>query len=340
MKQILIILICLLYITQLFCVQNPQEIKKRIPLSSQDVKLNLLVELASCYPELSLDECIQYGNEALEMARHKNDVQSETEIFLILAKLYDQKKNHERSSYFYSKFVTLKDSLFYIKFEYEQQQIRKQIFLRNSFMIAFLVFLNIAFYIYIRYRSKAKAHDKLENTHEQLKEIARTDPLTELSNRRDIIEKIEYEQIRFERSKNPFVIIIGDLDFFKSINDKYGHDCGDYVLKEVSQIMRSTIRKQDIVGRWGGEEFIFLLPETPLEGGKVAAEKVRKKIEKSDFKYNNDLLSIKITFGVSVYNNIMDIDDCIKKADQALYRGKHKGRNCVVALKPEDIIIG
>lgn len=340
MKQIVIILICLFFFTQLFCFQNPEEIKKKISLSSQDVKLSLLKELASCYPELSVDECIQYGNEALELSIQVNDIQSESEIFLLLAKLYNQNKNHERSSYFYSKFITLKDSLFYLEFEHEQQQIRKQIFLRNSFMIAFLVLLNIAFFIYIRYRSQAKVHDKLENTHEQLKEIARTDPLTELSNRRDIIEKIEYEQIRFERNKNPFVIIIGDLDFFKSINDRYGHDCGDYVLKKVAQILRTTIRKQDIVSRWGGEEFLLLLPETPLEGGKVAAEKVRKKIENSNLKYNNDPLSITITLGVSVYDNVMEIDDCIKKADQALYRGKHKGRNCVVAVRPEDIIIG
>ena len=340
MKQVFVILICLFFINQLFCVQNSQEILKKISQSSQDVKLSLLKELSSCYPELSLDECIQYGNEALELSIQVNDVKSKAEIFLILANLYDQKKNHERSAYFYSKYITLKDSLFYLEFEHEQQQIRRQIFLRNSFMIAFLVLFNIAFIIYIRYRSQAKARDKIEYTHEQLKEIARTDPLTELSNRRDIIEKIQYEQFRFERSKNPFVIIIGDLDFFKSINDIYGHDCGDYVLKEIAQIMRSTVRKQDIVGRWGGEEFIFLLPETPLEGGKIAAEKVRNKIEKSNLKYNNDLLSVTITFGVSVYNSIMDIDDCIKKADQALYSGKHKGRNCVVALKPEDIIIG
>ena len=207
-------------------------------------------------------------------------------------------------------------------------------------MIAFLVLLNIAFFMYIRYRSQAKEQEILKSTHEQLKEIARTDPLTNLSNRRDIIEKIEYEQIRFERSKKSFVIIIGDLDFFKSINDRYGHDCGDYVLKEVAQIMRSTIRRQDIVSRWGGEEFLFLLPETPFEGGKIAAEKIRKKIENSDLKYNNDILSVTITFGVSIYNRVMDIDECIKKADQALYQGKNKGRNCVVALKPEDIIIG
>ncbi len=340
MKQISFILICFLFIVPLFCNHNSQEILKKISLSSQDVKLSLLKELASCYPELSLDECIQYGNEALELSKKVNNKQSETEIFLILAKLYNQKDNHERSTYFYSKFITLQDSLFHLEFENEQQRIRKQIFLRNSFMVAFFILLNIAFFMYIHYRSKAKVQDKLKYAHEQLKEIARTDPLTNLSNRRDIIEKIEYEQIRFERSKKSFVIIIGDLDFFKLINDRYGHDCGDYVLKEVAQIMRSTIRKQDIVSRWGGEEFLFLLPETPLEGGKIAAEKIRKKIENSDLKYNNDIISITITFGVSIYNKVMDIDECIKKADQALYRGKNKGRNCVVALKPEDIIIG
>jgi diguanylate cyclase (GGDEF)-like protein len=163
-----------------------------------------------------------------------------------------------------------------------------------------------------------------------MEEMARTDPLTTLSNRRDILERIDYEYIRTERSGNPFSIIIGDVDNFKSINDRYGHDYGDYVLVTLADIFRKNLRKQDIVGRWGGEEFIFVMPDSNSEGGAVLAEKLRIHIEENAFDYRGDAVPVTMTFGVTECNGTRQYDVCITEADKALYAGKSAGKNQVV----------
>jgi diguanylate cyclase (GGDEF)-like protein len=180
-----------------------------------------------------------------------------------------------------------------------------------------------------------KQREELRIAYKKMEILARIDPLTQLSNRRDFLEKFQNEKSRFHRNKKPFAVVLGDIDDFKSVNDQYGHDCGDFVLVSLSKLMKSMIRKQDAIGRWGGEEFIMLLPESPLEGGQRAAEGIRKKIAAEPFVYNGNQLFVTITFGVSEFNDTMDIDTCIKKADEALYVGKRKGKNCVVSSKPE-----
>ncbi len=175
-----------------------------------------------------------------------------------------------------------------------------------------------------------KKNDELTEAYRQLGLVARRDPLTNLSNRRDMMEKIENEKARFERSGRPFVLLLGDIDNFKSVNDNFGHDAGDFVLVALSQAFRSMLRSQDSVGRWGGEEFIFLLPNTELPGGWKVAEKIRNALLKSPCTYKGHKISVTMTLGVSVYNRPMAIKDCIKTADEALYEGKVKGKNCVV----------
>lgn len=180
-----------------------------------------------------------------------------------------------------------------------------------------------------------KQKKELNLAYQKMEMLARTDPLTQLSNRRDFLERLQYEIIRFERSGKPFSVVLGDIDDFKSVNDRYGHDCGDFVLVNLAKIFKSMLRKQDSVGRWGGEEFILLLPEAPLPGGKKVAEGIRKQIAGETFSYQEHRISITITFGVCVYNGVMDIDTCIKRADEALYSGKHQGKNCVVLANME-----
>ncbi len=172
-------------------------------------------------------------------------------------------------------------------------------------------------------------NEELLKAYEKLEQLARTDPLTQLSNRRDMMEKIEYEQRRCDRSGNSFVLCISDIDHFKSINDTYGHDAGDYVLVEISKLMTSMLRKQDIVARWGGEEFLLFFPDTPLEGGVIATEKVRQSIAEHRFEFQQQVIKVTMTLGLCEYNQGMKIDACLKKADQALYRGKQSGRNQV-----------
>ncbi len=165
----------------------------------------------------------------------------------------------------------------------------------------------------------------------QLEEMARTDPLTKLPNRRDFLEKADVENARADRSGKPISIIMSDIDHFKLVNDTYGHDCGDYVLKTIAETIRNTMRKQDVYARWGGEEFIALLPETNLEGARTLAEKLRKKIQETTIVYEDYTFNITMTFGVGVRAPGANIEDAIKRADEALYVGKEGGRNRVVS---------
>jgi diguanylate cyclase (GGDEF)-like protein len=143
---------------------------------------------------------------------------------------------------------------------------------------------------------------------------------------------MEYEKTRFDRNKITFALIISDIDDFKQFNDQYGHDCGDYILVSAAEVIRSRVRKQDTTARWGGEEFLVLLPETDSEGGRILAESIHRKLSTHQFHYKEKTLSISMTFGVSVHSSGETIDDTIKKADQALYRGKRNGKNCIVVF--------
>lgn len=187
---------------------------------------------------------------------------------------------------------------------------------------------------------KAEQEKKEQLIHElldlkkKLEVSVRTDPLTDLPNRRGLAEKLEYEKIRFDRSKNPFTIIIGDIDHFKEINDTFGHDAGDQILTDIARMLKDNSRKQDIVSRWGGEEFIILLPETDLGNGAILAEKLRNKIEKETFVYQDKEIPVTLSFGLSVFNQkSLEIDDVIKQADKCLYEAKNSGRNKVVLKK-------
>jgi diguanylate cyclase (GGDEF)-like protein len=175
-----------------------------------------------------------------------------------------------------------------------------------------------------------KQKEELSIAYKKMEILARTDPLTQLSNRRDFLEKFQQEINRYDRNPKPFSLVLGDIDDFKQVNDRYGHDCGDFVLVTIAKMLRVMVRKQDIVGRWGGEEFILLLPEAPLEGGFVVAEGIRKRVAAETFSFKGHRLAVTVTFGVSEYEKEMDMDTCIKQADDALYSGKRTGKNRVI----------
>lgn len=175
---------------------------------------------------------------------------------------------------------------------------------------------------------------ELRNSNAKLHTLARTDSLTQLPNRRAILEKIAYEKLKFERSKEIFTIAMIDLDDFKNINDMYGHDCGDFVLKQISNLMVDLVRKQDIVGRYGGEEFILLLPQTNAKGALHVTKLIIQQIAKFPITYKDKEISITATIGVSDYKDEeMTIEYLIKKADKAMYKGKSQGKNMIVVTK-------
>jgi diguanylate cyclase (GGDEF)-like protein len=168
---------------------------------------------------------------------------------------------------------------------------------------------------------------------EELDSLSRIDPLTKVSNRRDIMEKLEGEQSRFERYGKCFSVIMCDIDYFKKVNDLHGHDAGDYVLKQVAMLLRKHIRELDKLSRWGGEEFLIVLPETSLAGAANAAEKMRRSIESYSFEYSGAVLKTTMSFGVSCHaNSGVKLEDLLKTADEYLYQAKNQGRNRVISI--------
>lgn len=171
----------------------------------------------------------------------------------------------------------------------------------------------------------------IQREKDRFESASKRDPLTGLANRRDISERMENERERQARSGRPFALILGDIDNFKQLNDTHGHDCGDDVLKRVAGLMKNQVRGIDCPSRWGGEEFLILLVESDREGAYTVAGRIREKIQNTDFTFKKEKMAVTMTFGLSVFNGGDDtVEKCIKRADQALYDGKHQGKNRVV----------
>jgi diguanylate cyclase (GGDEF)-like protein len=171
---------------------------------------------------------------------------------------------------------------------------------------------------------------------ESLKEQAFKDTLTGLYNRRFLEAIIDNLAAQVLRRETVLGILMCDLDFFKSVNDKYGHDAGDLVLKQTAQVIKDSVRKSDIVVRFGGEEFLVLLVDVEKNKAVDVAEKIRKNIEIYDFKIPQGIVKRTISIGVSEFPTDADaIWEAIKYADVALYKAKEFGRNRVVRFVPE-----
>ena len=176
------------------------------------------------------------------------------------------------------------------------------------------------------------SHSHLVTANLRLDTLFRTDNLTGLYNRHHIMEQLAYEILRLHRKHTPFSVILFDIDHFKQINDRYGHACGDYVLKCLSQISKEALRKMDIIARIGGEEFLILLPDTHLHGAALVAERLRKEIEMYQFLYEDVNFQVTISLGVTeaVRGNLLE--NLLQVVDDNLYKGKQRGRNRIVAI--------
>lgn len=173
-----------------------------------------------------------------------------------------------------------------------------------------------------------KVH-QLIKAEEELRKLAITDTLTGLYNRRGIKGCIEHNVIRTQRNNTPFTVFLIDIDHFKLVNDKFGHRAGDHVLTIITRALQKSLRAQDDIARWGGEEFLIILPDTDSKGGEFLADKMRKIVEALKIDYNDCILTITVSFGGCCFNKGSEIENCIEHADEALYRSKTSGRNKV-----------
>jgi diguanylate cyclase (GGDEF)-like protein len=164
----------------------------------------------------------------------------------------------------------------------------------------------------------------------KLRRMATTDSLTGLFNRRHMTYLAEKEMARFERTGHPVAFLVLDIDHFKAINDRHGHEIGDRVLIEVANIIEAQLRTQDLISRWGGEEFLAVLPDTGLGSAQASAERVRQALMANDWlATTNKPIDLTISAGVSELRWEDDLNSAISRADRALYRGKERGRNRV-----------
>lgn len=178
--------------------------------------------------------------------------------------------------------------------------------------------------------ARNQAHQRWQELSDYLADQARTDVLTGISNRRDILEKLEYENMRSKRRKENYSVLLIDIDHFKQINDTYGHDAGDMVLKEVSKAIKSILFERDLLGRWGGEEFIVVLPDTDILKGSLAAEKIRQRVDNLVINNEENRITVAVSVGLATSDHDYLFYKYIKLADKRLYQAKAQGRNCVV----------
>jgi diguanylate cyclase (GGDEF)-like protein len=174
--------------------------------------------------------------------------------------------------------------------------------------------------------------DQLRARNAELEAISRTDALTGLPNRRHLQERLASTAAASRRQESPMAVLMVDVDHFKSVNDRFGHDAGDVVLKDVAATLHSACRGEDVAGRWGGEEFLIVAGTTAIDGAAVLAERVRRAIASAPVQVGD--CSLEVTASIGVASGDGDIDELLRRADAALYEAKGGGRNRVVAAPP------
>ena len=179
------------------------------------------------------------------------------------------------------------------------------------------------------YEKRLAAESAVEN----LSKLAITDALTRIMNRRGITVALLDAMAQSERYSAPLCVAMADIDHFKPINDTYGHKAGDRVLTEVAGILADTLRMPDKVGRYGGEEFLIILPHTTLAGGRKIAERLRAAVSRWEFGVEAKKLKVTVSLGITQFRKGEDLEQLISRVDKALYEAKGGGRNLVVARK-------
>jgi diguanylate cyclase (GGDEF)-like protein len=180
--------------------------------------------------------------------------------------------------------------------------------------------------------------NKLSSENEQLKTelvnmvrsldlASRIDGMTGLANRRDIMEKIDREATRSKRHQHPFTILLVNIDDFKKVNDIYTYNSGDDVLVELAMVLRSCVRNEDICARWGGDEFLILLPETATESSLPVANKILEAMRMTEFKANKPGIHITVSIGICEHKPTQTVQESISRIHQALLQAKQGGKN-------------
>lgn len=169
----------------------------------------------------------------------------------------------------------------------------------------------------------------LIHDHKQLLDLALNDPLTGVLNRRGLTKALPIILSSTEIQRTPLNVISVNIDYFKQVNDSYGHKVGDAVLTEIAKVLQETSRQGDLVARIGGEEFVLILPSLSLDATKDIAERIRHKIESTPIQLPECSIQVTASFGIAAASGRVNFDALLKEADKMLYQAKNNGRNCI-----------
>jgi diguanylate cyclase (GGDEF)-like protein len=178
----------------------------------------------------------------------------------------------------------------------------------------------------LKYLSGADAEAKY---HEEIYRMTIVDGLTQIHNKRYLFDSLEREIIRARRHDRPLSLLMFDIDFFKRINDHFGHLAGDYVLRELAEAVMTRIRRDEVFARYGGEEFVIVLPETNMDGARALAEDLRVKVAEHSFVFQGEKIPVTVSIGCALVRENDTATELIQRADEKLYEAKRGGRNKV-----------
>jgi len=198
----------------------------------------------------------------------------------------------------------------------------------TSFRISMVIVLGFEMVTcYILDQSRRRSKLRLLRLASEFEFAAKHDALTGLANRREALEQLDTEYQRYLRNQRPFSVMLMDIDLFKAINDKHGHHAGDELIRMVARTLRDQCRKVDTVARWGGEEYLVLLPETKAEEAVKTAQRMRAAVEAGSVEVDQQELGATVSIGTATISGSESIDRLLQRADEALYTAKSAGRN-------------
>jgi len=198
----------------------------------------------------------------------------------------------------------------------------------SRFVFSYLVLSTLGF---VHEYARSQANMRLNELKEQFRKASQRDSLTKLGNRREAKNRLKIVERLAVDPDYQCGLILCDVDFFKKINDGFGHDCGDYVLKRLAKLLDASTRNDDLVVRWGGEEFLIILPSTNRHQSILVCKKIQQCLVQENFHYQDHKINVSLSFGVSYINHHQNANQALISADHDLYQAKHQGRNCIVA---------
>jgi len=297
-------------------------------------------------------EAVDHYLEALAIAQESSAPSSQAELHKLLSECFADTDDHALALEHFEKHASIRSDLFNearsrqvheLEIAYESERKDQEIeilkrdraiqqWMRAALVLATVLAVAVGALGWSRNRLGVRAareirqaNDELTRALSRVEQLSRTDYLTGLPNRRGVVERFDAEL-----AGSTGAVVLADIDDFKRVNDRFGHECGDQVLVSVAERLRSMVRTQDLLGRWGGEEFILILPATDQDGAAQLTERIRRAIEVQVFLYKGSQVQVTLTFGVSSVDGSTSFEESLRHADRALYSGKQSGKNRIV----------